>query len=247
MKRRTRLFFIGIFVAFLLVFTRGWIERGFHIIQRPLAKAGTWLYKQQYNAEFENRLISLAIDKTEFEQTQKENQELKEALNYVERTDVSFLTASVIARSNSTEISTFLIDHGEQDGIKIGDPVIVKDGVLIGKIASVTKKSATVRTLSDPAVATAVSLLNKSQTIGVAEGMTGNLLRLKFIPQETKIEVNDLVVSSGLEQKIPSGLLIGIINDVRPEENAPFLEAIIEPIVDSRQYSIVQVLIQKGL
>ena len=77
--------------------------------------------------------------------------------------------------------------------------------------------------------------------------MAGNLLKLNFIPQETVIEIDNLVVTSGLEPRIPSGLLVGIINDVHPEPNAPFLEAVIEPLVDSRLHTSVQVLIQKEI
>lgn len=247
MKRRVRLSLMVVAIALILIFARGWFERGIQIIQRPLARAGTWIYKQPNLSEFEDRLASLAIDKARYEQLIKENQELKEALNYLKRSDLSSVMATIIARSNTTQTSTFSIDRGEKDGIKIGDPVIVKDGVLIGKVILVTQKSSTVKTLSDPAVATAVSLLNQSQTIGVAEGMAGNLLKLNFIPQETAIEIDNLVVTSGLEPRIPSGLLVGIINDVRPEPNAPFLEAVIEPLVDSRLHTSVQVLIQKEL
>ncbi|MBI2475106.1 rod shape-determining protein MreC [Candidatus Uhrbacteria bacterium] len=247
MKRRARLSLIVLIIVFLLIFARGWFERGIQIVQRPLARAGTWFYKQPNFLEVEDKFVSLAIDKAKYEQLVRENQELKDALNYIERSDLSSVIATVIARSNTVQTSTFSIDRGDQDGIKVGDPVIIKDGVLVGKIISVTQKSSTVRTLADPSVATAVSLLNQSQTIGVAEGMTGNLLKLKFIPQETKIDINNLVVTSGLEPRIPAGLLVGIINDVRPEQNAPFLEAIIEPLVDSRLHTLVNILIQKQI
>jgi rod shape-determining protein MreC len=247
MKRRAHLSLTVIAIVILLIFARGWFERGIQIIQRPLAQAGTWFYKQPNKEELERRLVALSIDKAKYEQLIQENQELKEVLGYIERSDLTSIMATIIARSNTIQTSTFSIDRGEQDGIKVGDPVIVKDGVLIGKVISVTQKSSTVRTLSDPAVATAVSLLNQSQTIGVAEGMAGNLLKLNFIPQETVIEIDNLVVTSGLEPRIPSGLLVGIINDVRPEPNAPFLEAVIEPLVDSRLHTSVQVLIQKEI
>ncbi len=81
----------------------------------------------------------------------------------------------------------------------------------------------------------------------MAEGIAGNLLRLKFIPQQTSIQVNDLVISSGLETGVPAGLFIGLVNDVRPEQNAPFLEAVIQPLVDIRQYTIVNVLMRQKL
>lgn len=245
-----------LFLFFLLA--RGLFEQTLHIFQRPAVRAGTWVlnalpflepnnYDSKRIGELENRVIELALDQTKLKQFTEENAALKATLGFIERQNVRSVMASVVSRSRDIQSSLFSIDRGREDGIRIGDPVIVKDGILVGKIANVTPKSATVLSLTDPTVATAVSILNQTQTIGVAQGLAGNLLRLRFIPQGTDLSVNDLVVSSGLESSIPSGLLIGLITDVQPEENAPFLEAVIEPLIDMRRYTTVHVLIQEAL
>ena len=255
MKSRSRRSFLVVLfcIGLILVFAQGVGERTLHVIQRPLVTVGTWVYRQtgffrdqrlssaEIN-ELQTRVLRLALDQVEFENLQRENIELKKALQFIERQDLHVVTASIVARSQTTNAYFFSIDRGSQDGIQVGDPVIVEEGVLIGKVSALSAKSATIQSLSDPTVSTAVSLLHKIQTIGVAEGITGNLLRLKFIPQETVIELNDLVVSSGLETGIPAGLFIGLVTDVQSESNAPFLEAIVEPIVDSREYTIVHVI-----
>ena len=250
---------LGVVIFLLIIFlTTGLGERTLHVVQRPLVGAGTWISQRVFFlrggqlspeevAKLQDRVLSLAIDRVKFDELTRQNKDLKDTLKFVERQDLRLVTASIIARSNTTQTSTFSIDRGEQDGVQVGDPVIVKDGVLVGKVVSVTPKSATVHSLADPSVGTAVSLLNQSQTIGVAEGIAGNLLRLKFIPQQTSIQVNDLVISSGLETGVPAGLFIGLVNDVRPEQNAPFLEAVIQPLVDIRQYTIVHVLMRQSL
>ncbi len=245
-------------IVFLLLFARGFFERTLHVFQRPVVVAGTWVRSQlgyfDANAfgpervhKLEAQLRELALDQVRFEQLARENKELRETLGFIKRQDLQSVMASIVSRSSTTQTAIFSIDRGEEDGIRTGDPIIVKDGILVGKVVSVTPRSATVHALTDPYIATAVSVLNQTQTIGVAEGMAGNLLRLKFIPQDTVLSVNDLVVSSGLESSIPSGLLIGLVNDVQPEENTPFLQAIIEPLVDMRQYTSVHVLIQNPL
>ncbi len=249
----------GVVLFLLIVFlTTGVGERALHLFQRPLVFAGTWISQRfssvrgsQLTAReisaLQQQVLDLAVDRVRFDQLSRENKDLKDTLKFVDRQDLRLVTASIIARSNTTQTSTFSIDRGQQDGVQVGDPVIVKDGVLVGKVVSVTPKSSTIHSLSDPTVGTAVSLLNQSQTIGVAEGIAGNLLRLKFIPQQTAIGVNDLVITSGLETGIPAGLFIGLVNDVRPEQNAPFLEAVIQPLVDIRQYTIVHVLMRQSL
>jgi len=252
--RSARPFLTALFIlGGALFFMEGFGERTLHLIQRPLLRAGTWIYTQAGFVrderltpseidELQTRVLDLAIDQVELDELKRENSELKKALQFIKRQDIHVVTSSIIARSQTTQASFFSIDRGSQDGIRVGDPVFVAEGVLIGKVSTLSTKSATIQSLSDPATTTAVSLLNKIQTIGVAEGITGNLLKLKFIPQETSIALNDLVVSSGLETGIPAGLFIGLITDVQPEPNAPFLEAIIEPLVDSREYTIVHVI-----
>ncbi|MBM5790090.1 rod shape-determining protein MreC [Candidatus Parcubacteria bacterium] len=224
---------------------RSLFERGLHVVQRPLAAIGTWMANQMIPSaiqDAQNALSTLAIDQTRLERLERENQELREALDFIQRREARAVSASVIARSRSEQRWLFAIDRGSDDGIQTGDPVIVKDGILVGKIDRVTPASATVRALTDPDMGTAVGLLGRSQTIGVAEGISGKLLRVKFIPQGELVAVNDLVVTSGLETTIPSGLFVGLVNDVRPEPNAPFLEALVEPIVDVRQFRIVHIL-----
>lgn len=258
MKRSLHTIVAVLVLVLLFFFVRGFFERALHVFERPFVRAGTWvsdflpfLDQERYNPArmeaLENRVAKLAIDQAQLQQLKVENMALKATLGFLERQNVRSVMASVISRSRDAQSALFSIDRGKDDGIRVGDPVVVKDGILVGKISTVTSKSATVLALTDPAMATAVGILNQTQTIGVAQGMSGNLLRLKFIPQDTELFVNDLVVSSGLESSIPSGLLIGLVNDVQPEENAPFLEAVIEPLVDMRRYTNVHVLIQEPL
>jgi rod shape-determining protein MreC len=255
---RVKILAFTIVLILLLVFARGFFERAFHIFQKPLVEVGTWVnwklgfldpnaYNPRRVLDLQEQLQTLALDRVTFEQLQTENKELRETLGFIERQNLQSVMASIVSRSSTTQVSIFSIDRGEEDGIRIGDPVVVKDGILVGKVVQATSESATIYGLTDPSVATAVSVLNQTQTIGVAEGIAGNLLRLKFIPQDAALSVNDLVVSSGLESNIPSGLFIGLINDVQQEPNAPFLQAIIEPLVDMRQYTNVHVLIQDSL
>lgn len=257
--RRTRIFQIilitctGLFVFLFLL--RDVMEKSLHFFQRPLVSAGTWIYSKAafledsftLNQELNrvrNQLEHLAFERVKLEELEQENQQLKEALNFLERNMFASVSASIVSRSQINGSSTFVIDQGSEEGIQIGDPVIVKDGLLIGKVLNTTPSSATIQTITHPTLATAVSVLGQTQTIGIVEGISERLLKLRFIPQDTQIAVNDLVVTSGLEARVPSGLFIGLVNDVHPEANSPFLEAIIEPMADVRNSTIVHVLIQ---
>ena len=90
----------------------------------------------------------------------------------------------------------------------------------------------------------AVTLTNRSRTLGLAQGLDGKLVRIQFIPSNEPFAVNDLVVTSGLESSVPSGLLVGLVNAVRHEQNEPFQEAIVEPLADPRRFQILTVILK---
>ncbi|NBS41543.1 rod shape-determining protein MreC [bacterium] len=263
MERKTRRLLlgslaIGSIVLFGVVF-RGSVARAFAAVERPLVAAGTWIggkavgifdaaaVSPERVARLEAERDSALIDKAELDRLRDENQELRDALGFVARQSLRSVLASVVSRSIGPEASSVVIDRGSDDGIVVGAPVVSGAGIMIGKVTSVTRGSATVRALSDHASATAVTLYNESRTIGVAEGLSGSLLSLQYVPQDEKISVNDIVVTSGLEQNVPSGLLVGIVNQVNSDPIAPFQTAVLEPLSDVRRVASVAVLVPNVL
>ena len=255
MKKYYSLFFALFLLLIGVVFFRGSTSHLISSIQSPLVQIGTWLnvktdfifrrdectFKHLQTLEKERR--SLAINKTELENLRQENSLLKKQLAFTERNYYQIKTARIISRSTTKYSTKFKIDQGLEDGIGLGNPVMVGGGNLVGKVSEVKKYTATVTGITDLNMAMAASLLNSTNTLGVAQGTIGDLMNLKFIPKNQKIEVNDLVVTSGLEDGMPSGLLIGIITLVEPGVNGSFQKAIIEPMIKSSDYSLVSVII----
>ncbi|HLD21162.1 MAG TPA: rod shape-determining protein MreC [Patescibacteria group bacterium] len=223
-------------------------------IAAPLTSFGTWISEKAFwwregqtiSAQaladlYEDRL-QLAINAQAFEELEEENDLLRQELNFVERSGMNYLSAQVLAKSVSHSVSRFIIDVGSGEGAKLGAAVVSGEGIYVGKIIELGEHSATVSALTDPTHSIAVSLLNKSRTIGVATGSVGDLLQIDFIPTDEAIAENDLVVTSGLESFIPSGLLVGVVNTVQQETGSPFQQAIVEPLTDIRRLSVVLVL-----
>lgn len=223
---------------------------GLSFIQKSFSQLGsftTTLFKGKLSVEeCQNNLISLrslAIDQVGLRALKEENTELKSLLNFSERVSYQQIVAKVLSRSISPSEINFIIDRGEDDGVKVGSAVVVSDGQIIGRVQETRSKLSIVRSLLSPNSRLPVTLLNTSHTIGLAEGTGGSLFSLSFIPQEDSVAVNDLVVTSGLEIDIPSGLVVGIVTGVSSDSAAPFQEAVIEPLVDARFFSTVGVLV----
>lgn len=257
-RMTTALIWIAALAVVAFVF-RGSVARALAVVQRPLVAGGTWVFARTVGifdaaAVSPERLEELVAQRdaavvahAEYERLRVLNEELRAQIGFASRSHARAVTAELVSRSVGPEASAFVIDRGFEDGLEIGDPAITGDGVLVGKVVAVTAASATVRVISDRDSATAVALLNGTRTIGIAQGISGALLSLKYIPQDERISINDIVVTSGLEENVPSGLVVGIVNTVTSDPTAPFQEAVIEPLGDARRIHTVSVIISEAL
>lgn len=254
--RRRFLLPASILVFFLIVlFARTAFFHVLQFVQRPLVSSSTWMSNQyafffgscQVKQDAYKNLITqrdqFAIDRVEMESLKRDNERFKNELGFLQQKKMNGLTGAIVSRSVSNQTSTFIINKGANDHVVLGAPAIVENGMFVGKVTRVDKTQSVVTASTDFQLATGVSLLNKTRTIGIAQGTSGNLIEIKFIPIDEQIRQNDLVVTSGLENDIPSGLIVGIVNTVQPDAEAPFQHAIVEPLADVRRYDHVIILI----
>ena len=77
---------------------------------------------------------------------------------------------------------------------------------------------------------------------GILTGSLGLGMDLEFIPQEQDIKINDLVITSALNENIPANLLIGQIEKIEFEEEDIFKKAIVSPFLDYQSLYLVAVI-----
>lgn len=225
---------------------------------RPFAGAGTWIadrfdWVTRGRAELareadrlEAALAALSADRSELERLRDENAQLRERLSFASRTRFETLQAAIILRDGSERSRRFVIDRGTEDGVRPGAAVVAGDGQYVGKVIEAGPGRATVAVATAPGEKTAVTLLNLTRTIGIAEGTGHPLADVRFIPHDQDVAVNDLVVTSGLEDAVPAGLVLGVVNAVQDDPTAPFQSAAVEPLIDLRRTASVAVLIDRS-
>ena len=172
-----------------------------------------------------------------------ENSELRTQLNYFQKKQIRHVLAYVIGREILGTDQTVIIDRGLGDGIMINDPVVVDEGILIGKIIKTDDMISIVRLLNDNSSRIGSTILNRDRSLGVVEGGFGISLKMSLIPRDEVVLVNDQIVTSGLETTTPRGLLIGSIAEVENEPYKPFQQAIITPATDFSKLTAVSVLL----
>lgn len=155
--------------------------------------------------------------------------ELELLHGYAAQANYATVLARIVGKPADGSRSFLVIDRGETHGIRERLPVISGEGVLVGTIAKVTPATAIVRLLTHPESKIAATTLDAARTLGVVQGEQGLALSLTLVPRGETLAPGMRVVSSGLGQGIPRGLLIGTLREVYDIPSEAFLSASITP------------------
>ncbi len=213
-------------------------------------KVGDWMENtnldalKKENVDLRGTLINALIDKSQCTILTEENVKLRQSLNFGQANHVQPIIAQVIGVNNRIYHNTLLISQGGDSGITVGNAVFVHDGVLIGKIIDVKEHHATVLLLTDKSSKVASTVQNKNNTIGIVEGELGLSLHLNLIPKTDTVSPNDIVITSGLEDGIPRGLIIGVVKAIETMSNELFDSALIESPVVYEKSTIVSIIVK---
>jgi rod shape-determining protein MreC len=189
---------------------------------------------------------NLIVENSRLKSAEEENEILREYLVFKKDSGFSFVSANIISRQNINSGSSggnIIINRGEGDGLKIGAPAISGEGIIIGKIIALKDKTAEICLITAKDCQLASAMQNKNGTSGIVRGEFGLTVRMEFIPQTEEIKIGDTVITSGLEENIPRGLIVGRVSEVKKENNELWQSAVIEPLVDLDNLIIVSVLL----
>lgn len=172
----------------------------------------------------------------------QENIRLRELLNFKQKSPLRLVAARVIARSPDNWSSSIIIDKGRYNGVKLG-MVVVNSVGLVGRIVEALQNSSKVLLLSDPNLGVS-SIIQSSRQEGLVSGTLGANLIMRYLPEDTQINIGDIVVSSELSQIYPKGLLIGKVINIGQEFSGLNRYAIIRPAVNLSNLEEVLVILQ---
>lgn len=171
----------------------------------------------------------------------QENQELRQLLDFKAAKKYNLVLANILSR-DPVNLNLLIIDAGANQGIKIGQAVVVNQGIMVGKVIEVSTDSAKVRLLTDGFSKLTVSLDQQTNVIGLLTGSLGLSMNLSYIPQAQEVKKNDLLVTANLDSNIPPGLVIGKVEEVKFSAEELFKQAAVAPLLDFNTLSIVAVV-----
>lgn len=206
----------------------------FGVFYSPFAKAKNSIIELQgvasENIKLRQKLVETSLMMSMYEEASRENLRLRSVLGFEPPTGYRLLPAEVISIAGDYLPTSAVINRGSDDSIFIDQPLINQKG-LIGRIASVSKDFATVQLLTDPSNRVAARLA-ESREMGIIKYTVSKGMILDNFPAQGNIQVNDIILSSGLGGVYPAGLKVGRVKAVDRPEHEPFCEVIVEPAVN---------------
>lgn len=180
--------------------------------------------------------------KTLYIETEKKNQRLEEILGFTEVAPYKLLPARVIGSDPAPYSSAVTIDKGKDHGVVKDLPVMSVSGI-VGIILTVSDKSSTVMLLNDRRSRIDVAF-QENRFRGVLEGSADGIVHLSFVDRKVRVKSGDVVVTSGMGNIFPSGLLVGKITEVRRPKFGLFQEIVVTPNVNPKGVEEVLVIIR---
>lgn len=193
---------------------------------------------KEENEQLHHDVVVLRAENAKLADMHNQNEALRKELELSPRNVFDLEAADVIGQDVGGWMT---ISKGDSDGIAKGMPVIIGQGVLIGKVDTVFSNSSRVVLLTHPE-----SFINgvdaKTEAKGIIKGQHGLGLVFDMVLKTDTLKNGDDIVTSGLGGDIPRGLLLGKIQDVRDSDDRLFQQATIVSFVKLSNIQVVSVI-----
>lgn len=195
---------------------------------------------QQENKRLRKQLTLLKQENIRLREMESANERLRKVLQLKSGLSGPSQVAEVVGRGPSPFLQSIFINKGRRDGLVRGMPVLLPEGV-VGRLEKTSGHYSQVILLNDPGFAVDC-LVQRSRVRGVLTGLPGggNCL-LKYIARTEDIRAGDIVITSGLDQVFPKGLILGRVLHVDSKVKGLFL--FVEVVPECKASQIEEVLI----
>lgn len=180
------------------------------------------------NEALREQMLGLSIEAQRARALQEDNDRLRALLGATEPLSETALLAAVIGLGTDPQRRSLIIDRGDVDGVTPGQPAIDAHG-LMGQIVDVGRNASRLLLISDASHVTPVVVVRNDYRAILYGTGTSRRLELRHVPETADVDMGDLLVTSGLDQRFPAGYPVATIVAVRQVPGEPFLEILAEP------------------
>jgi len=183
------------------------------------------LLKENTHLQAEHLLLQAQVQK--LIALEKENKKLFALLESSAQVNGKVVVAQLLAVSTEPFLDQLVVDKGSKDEVFLGQAVLDAAGVM-GQVLQVAPFSSQIILITDTRSAIPIQD-SRNGTRAIAVGTGSNRLKLINMPKTTDIKQGDLLMTSGLGQRYPSGYPVGKVTQVNINPGKPFAEITVRP------------------
>ncbi len=163
------------------------------------------------------------------EHINQENDRLRMLLGVASRINQGKLLVGIVVDHSPDPFRQIVrINKGTKDGIVTSLPVMDANG-LMGQVLSANLTESDVLLVSDLAMQVPVRVV-RTGARGIVQGDGNTELNLKFLPTSSNIREGDVLETSGLDGRYPSGIPVAEVVSVKSQAGSVFWQVSAQPI-----------------
>lgn len=195
---------------------------------------------QNDNNELKHAKLTTAPDLERLAQLEVENQRLRKLLAVKEREKAKGQVAQILYTARDPFSRKVIVDKGQQSGIVAGQPAIDEAGV-VGQVTRVFPFSAEITLITDKDQAVPIQVVRSGQR-SVVFGLGNGQLELRYMPANADIQVDDLLVTSGLDGVYLPGFPVAKVVNIERDSAYSFARIFCVPVAGVENFGEIMVL-----
>ena len=181
------------------------------------------------NEELKSKLI-------QYSDLEDENERLRSIVNFADQNNAyNYIGCDVIGYSGGNFLDGYIVNKGENEGIKKGMVVMASKG-LVGQVTSVGSNWSIVQSLINENIAVSVMVESTRESTGYLKGYKDNknrnLAKVYNLPIDSEIKEGDVIITSGVGMIYPKEIKIGEVISVEEDKIKVMKSAVVKPYVD---------------
>jgi rod shape-determining protein MreC len=184
------------------------------------------------NVQLKRCVASLSVLRNDLERLEDENRRLRNALDYVAKTNGEWVAAEIISSGGGAAAAHFTVraDKGSLNGVEKGAVVVVPEG-LVGIVSEVTAHTCVITLITDSQLKVACEVEGSNLMRGIITG-GDEILTMRYFTGLQDVPARAKVLTSGLGGIFPRGLEVGTLLGVNPDESGIVITGEVQPLVD---------------
>jgi len=194
----------------------------------------------QKNRELHQEIADFKSQIFSFKEMVEENRRLKKLLEFGSEIPYRKVLSRVVSWDAASDMKVIRINKGSTDGVKLQSPVMTAQG-LVGYVYRLTENFSDILTIVD-SNNRVDALIKRVRSHGIVEGNNNDKMLVKYISRSEPVVLGDVVMTSGLGNVYPKGLMVGKVTRIAREIYGITQSIEVSPSVDFNRLEEVIVL-----